>query len=112
VRVKVVEVDDSGPIQRATVVLPTPPIWEVDAEGIKDLLPPPPPRQGRKPVQNWQDIVDQEIVSLQYKGSPLLEDLEQLYVHIAAQVEHVTGTPPKDMKRFRRRIRDLLGVHN
>jgi hypothetical protein len=44
--------------------------WEVDVEGVKALLPPPPPKRGRKSVHNWHGIVYHEYMDLQSKGSP------------------------------------------
>jgi hypothetical protein len=86
--------------------------WEVDAAGAEDLLPRPAKGRGRKSAHNWMDIVDQELVSLRSKGSPLLEDFEALCADLKAQIEQETGHTFKGNKRLRRRIRAFLQVQN
>jgi hypothetical protein len=104
-------VEDDG--ERQIAVLADPPwahvpVWEVDAEGVVALLPPPPGKRGRKSVQNWTGIVDRELVALRYKGSPFLENFDQLHAHMVAHLKNETKQPPKYPKRFRKRIQDFL----
>jgi hypothetical protein len=87
-------------------------LWEVDADGVATLLPPAPRRRGRKSGQNWTDIVDNELKRLRYNGSPLLNNLGELYVHIEAHLKTETGSPAKNLKRLHKRIRDFVPKHN
>jgi hypothetical protein len=106
IRVPVVEVDDSGPVQMADVVLPPPPVWEL--EDIAALLPPPVSRRGAKSVLNWTGIADDRLLHLQRNGSLLLEDFEQLYADVATHVAKKTKQPVKYPKKLRQRIRGFL----
>jgi hypothetical protein len=103
-RVKIVEVDDTQPTQTVTVVLPPSPTWEVDAESVEAL-------RGMRPTERWTTVVVSEFQHLREAGSPLLKkaDLQELYGYLSACVEQRTGAPPRYPKRFRRRVRDLLG---
>jgi hypothetical protein len=87
-------------------------VWEVDAEGIAALRPAPAKKRGRKAVQNWTEIVDHELLHLRYNGSPLLENFEQLCAHLMGRLQDEGSSPPKNLKRFRQRIRAFLGVQN
>jgi hypothetical protein len=103
-RVPILEVDDSQPTQVVTVLLPPPPVWEVDAEGIEAL-------RGMQSTERWTKVVDDELQRLRNDESPLLkdEDLQELYGYLTVCVKQRTGAPPPYPKRFRRRIRDFLG---
>jgi hypothetical protein len=104
-RVPVLEVDDSQPTQVVTLLLPPPPVWEVDAEGLEAL-------RGVQSTERWTKVVDDELERLRDDNSPLLkeEKLQELYGYLTVRVEQRTGALPPDPKRFRRRIRDFLGM--
>jgi hypothetical protein len=95
-----------------TIANPPEPVWEVDIEGAETLLPHLTPGRGRKSVQNWTAIVDLELRHLRYIGSPLLENFEQLCAHLKEHLRAKGSAPPKDLKRFRQRIRAFPGVQN
>jgi hypothetical protein len=103
---KVLEVDDTGPVQMLKVVFPPDPVWEL--EGIAALLPLPAPRRGTRSVLNWTRIADARLLHLQHNGSPLLQNFEQLYADIASHVEQETGQPVKYPRKLRQRIRRFL----
>jgi hypothetical protein len=68
--------------------------------------------RGRKSAGNWTGIVDLELRHLRSIGSPLLENFEELCVHLEQHLESETKQKPKSQKRFRRRIRDFIEVQN
>src|SRR5262249_25397234 len=103
---KVLEVDDTGPVQMLKVVFPPDPVWEL--EGIAALLPLPAPRRGTRPVLNWTRIADARLLHLRHNGSPLLQDFEQLYADMVSHVERETGRPVKYPRKLRQRIRHFL----
>jgi|SRR5262249_19108364 len=105
-RVPVVRVDDTGPVQMLEVVYPPDPVWEL--ENIAALLPLPEPRRGTKSVLNWTGIADARLLHLRHNGSPLLQNPEQLYADIASHVERETGQPVKYPRKLRQRIRRFL----
>src|SRR5262249_10990267 len=105
-RVPVVGVDDTGPVQMIEVVYPPDPVWAL--ENIAALLLLPAPRRGTKSVLNWTGIVDARLLYLQYNGSSLLQNPEQLYVDVASHVAQETGQPVKYPRKLRQRILAFL----
>jgi hypothetical protein len=101
-RVSIIDVDDSQSTQVVRVALLPPPVWEVDAEDIEAL-------RGMQSAERWTVVVDNELRRLRGDGSPLLENLQELYGYLTVSVRQRTGAPPPDPKRFRRRIRNFLG---
>jgi hypothetical protein len=112
-RVQIVEVNDDDEVQTAKVILPPPPVWEVDAEGIEALLPPLRKGGTRKRTRQpkWSVLAEREIQRLCHIGSPLLENFSALYDHIEDHVTSEGGRVPKNKSRFRKEIRTLAWVH-